>query len=66
MNKKLIILCVIIAGAIFYWFFRQGQLGVVLPWALIAVCPIMHLFMMKNMHHNNESSKDDDKKNSCH
>lgn len=66
MNKNLIILCVIIAGAFFYWFYRQGQLGAVLPWALIAACPIMHLFMMKSMHHNDNNSKEDDKKDNCH
>lgn len=69
MNKKLIILCVIIAGAILYWAYRQDTLGTVLPYFIIALCPLMHLFMMKGMHQSNnkESSKKNDEKNqSCH
>ena len=67
MNKNLLIFCLIIVGTILFWFYRQGQLGVILPWVLIAACPLMHLFMMKNMHDdNNNDTKKEDKKHSCH
>ena len=67
MKKYLLVSCVVIAAAILYWFYRQGQLGAILPWVLIAACPLMHLFMMRNMHHDdNNGTKKDDKKHSCH
>lgn len=69
MNKNLIIFCVIIAGAVLFWFYREGRLGAILPWVLIAVCPLMHLFMMKGMHHggaDNSDSAKDKKNQSCH
>lgn len=69
MNKKMIIFCVVVLGAILYWFYREGRLGSILPWAFIAVCPFMHLFMMKSMNHGDRNYIDNtkEKKNqSCH
>ncbi|MDO8443963.1 MAG: DUF2933 domain-containing protein [bacterium] len=40
-----------------------------LPWLLILACPLVHIFMMKNMHNNQKDShsSDDTKDNkSCH
>lgn len=64
MNKNLLIFCLIIVGAILFWFYRQGQLGIILPYFLIALCPIMHLFLMKDMHQ--KSDPNNNKKHSCH
>ena len=46
-----IVLCVFLAiGAFFLWIEHRAHMLGVLPWLLLAACPLMHLFMHRGGH----------------
>lgn len=61
MNKKLIIICVVIAVIVLFLTYRQNILGTILPYFIIALCPLMHVFLM-----NHKSTGVKNNKHDCH
>lgn len=75
-NKLIYIVICVVAAGVLIWFFTKGQLGMGLFYLLILACPLMHIFMMKNMHNASGSQEDqttkqskesnNQEKHSCH
>jgi hypothetical protein len=55
-----IALCVFLAiAAFFLWVEHRAHVLGVLPWLLVAACPLLHLFMHRDGHGGHHGSKQD-------